>query len=70
MLTDSHYTLTGLTGSLEQVAQAGCGVSILGDLKSLNGHGPEHPTALVVSGLNMGVGLDSLQRCLLSSVTL
>lgn len=64
-----YSSLTQLTGSLEQVAQLGCGVSILGGVKNLNGHGPEEPAALVNSGLSKGAGLDNLQKCLLSFVT-
>ncbi|TRZ25922.1 hypothetical protein HGM15179_001269 [Zosterops borbonicus] len=36
----------------------GCGVSILGDISKLCGHGPERPC------LNMGIGPDDLQRSL------
>ena len=30
--------------ALEQVAQRGCGISILGDTQKLSGHGPGQPT--------------------------
>lgn len=61
--------LPWLTELLEQVAQGSCEVSILADVKSLNGYGPQTPAAPVDSGLNMGVGPDILQRFFLSSVT-
>lgn len=32
--------------TLAQVAQRGCGVSVLGDTQMLTEHGPEHPAVL------------------------
>lgn len=50
---------------LEQLVQAGSGVSILGSTQNLPGHGPEQrpePPALVSSAVSWEVGLDEVQR--------
>lgn len=52
--------------ALEQVAQTGCGVSLLGDLHMLPEHGPEQP-APCLSG---GVGPDDFQSSLPTLATL
>jgi len=45
--------------TLEQVAQRGCGVSIIGNSHNLNGHSPEQP-GLADSALQ-GLGLQTLE---------
>lgn len=50
-----YSSLTWLTGSLEQLAQGSCEVSILAGVENLNGYGPRPPAALVDSGLNKGL---------------
>lgn len=51
----------------DEVSQAGCRVSILGDTQNLlTGYGPEQPS-LGETALSQGVGLDDLQRTLLIS---
>lgn len=49
--------------TLAQVAQPGCGVSILGDIRTPAGHSQEQPV-LAVSALNWVGGLDDLQGSL------
>ena len=55
--------------TLEEVAQRGCGVSILGDTQKPTGDGPKQ-LGLGDPTLSKGVGLDSLQRSLPTSTLL
>lgn len=53
--------------TLEQVAQKGCGISILADLQTPSGHDPGQ-AALADPALSRGVRLDKLHRSLPASV--
>lgn len=53
----------------EHVAQSGCGICILGDNKSLTGHGSEQPT-VADSAWAGGGELDDLKRFLLTQAIL
>lgn len=52
--------------TLEQVAQRGCGVSVLGESQNMCGHNLGQPT-LVDSALSRGFDLDDLQSSLPTS---
>jgi len=52
--------------TLEQVAQRGFGVFILGDNQNPTAHGHEH-LALADSAFSNGIELNDLQRCLPAS---
>ena len=54
--------------ALAQVAQGGCGVSLLGDTQKPSGHSPGQPALGHPAGA--GVGPDDFQRSLPTSVTL
>jgi len=56
-------------GGQTEVAQRGCGVSILGDTQNLTGHGPNQP-AVGDPALSREVGLRSVLMYLLSSSVL
>lgn len=48
---------------MQQAAQIGCGVSVLGDTKNPHGYGPGQP-APADPALRRGMGLEDLQRYL------
>lgn len=47
---------------VDQVAQGGCGITILGDVQNPTGHRPVQPALADLSLNSVGV-LDGLQRC-------
>lgn len=59
------YYVSGQT--LEQIAEKGCEVLILGDIQKPTGHGPQQ-TALADPVLSWQLGLYDLQKSLLTSI--